>query len=135
MHALEAIVVHHSASRRSTTAEDIRAWHKAKGWDDIGYHYVIEGDGKIVIGRPLWVVGAHCPPNTGRVGICVTGNNRILEERWTPAQEAALYMVVTSLQILVPKIQLFAHHELRSTECPGIPKVELQNIVYWEAAS
>lgn len=58
--SVRRIVVHHSASPRKTTdAEDIRRWHiEDRGWEDIGYHLVIQR-GRVVLGRPLWRVGAH----------------------------------------------------------------------------
>ena len=43
MREINKVVVHCSATKQSMDigAEDIRGWHKSKGWDDIGYHYVI----------------------------------------------------------------------------------------------
>ena len=41
-------------------AEKIREWHtKERGWDDIGYHWVIRRDGTLDPGRPLEMQGAH----------------------------------------------------------------------------
>lgn len=38
----EKLVIHHSASNAGDhTWKDIKSWHLAKGWDDIGYHYGI----------------------------------------------------------------------------------------------
>jgi N-acetylmuramoyl-L-alanine amidase len=49
------IAIHCSATRPSQDvgAADIRKWHKAQGWADIGYHFVIRRDGKIEKGRAL----------------------------------------------------------------------------------
>ena len=41
------------------TAANIDAWHKQRGWDKIGYHYVIRKDGMIEKGRNDYEVGAH----------------------------------------------------------------------------
>ena len=41
------IYVHHSASpKASTDTARIRRWHLDRGWNDIGYHWVIEHDGQ-----------------------------------------------------------------------------------------
>ena len=35
------LVVHHSASAKSTTKSDIEGWHTERGFNEIGYHMVI----------------------------------------------------------------------------------------------
>lgn len=70
------IILHCSATPEGTdyTVETIRKWHKAKGWSDIGYHYVIYRDGTVHNGRNVAIVGAHCEGhNTGSIGICYIG--------------------------------------------------------------
>ena len=48
MRSINAIYIHHSASPKSTTVEQINQWHLDRGWAGIGYHFVINGDtGKI----------------------------------------------------------------------------------------
>ena len=57
------------------TAKMIKAWHLAKGWDDIGYNWVDEKDGKLVKGRDEKKDGAHClGQNSQSIGICLSGN-------------------------------------------------------------
>ena len=53
------VIIHHSASSRETTVETLREWHKARGFEDIGYHRVIDGNGTVHATRPLTVQGAH----------------------------------------------------------------------------
>lgn len=46
-----------------------------KGWDDIGYHFVIAKTGVIERGRSIDKIGAHAAPrNFDSIGICLTGN-------------------------------------------------------------
>ena len=61
MRAIKLIVVHCSAVRpgQQSSAKDIDNWHKDKGWNGIGYHYVVRRDGTVETGRHLSVVGAH----------------------------------------------------------------------------
>jgi len=78
-----AILVHHTGGTDKNPLEDtshhntkvIETWHLQKGWNGIGYHYVIEKDGTIVRGRPEHVEGAHEPKmNKKSIGICLSGN-------------------------------------------------------------
>ena len=47
--ATTMIILHCSATRegQDVKASDIKRWHKERGFDDIGYHYVIDLDGTI----------------------------------------------------------------------------------------
>jgi len=51
------IIIHHTGAEEKDTAQ-VRRYHLSLGWQDIGYHYVIERDGKVVPGRSLELVGA-----------------------------------------------------------------------------
>ena len=70
------LVVHCSATRpeMDVGVEDIRRWHLAKGWSDIGYHYVITRNGTPQTGRPEGEIGAHVHGYNARsVGINLSG--------------------------------------------------------------
>ena len=47
MRELNKIIIHCSATPegRDVKADEIKQWHKDRGWSDIGYHFVIELDG------------------------------------------------------------------------------------------
>jgi N-acetyl-anhydromuramyl-L-alanine amidase AmpD len=75
MRKVTFLVVHHTASPKTTTVEQIRKWHKERGFSDIGYHAVIYGDGSLHRGRPEDKIGAHAlGANTGSLGVSVCGN-------------------------------------------------------------
>ena len=67
---------------------DIANWHKERkfsvtGGTYCGYHYVIDLDGTIEIGKPIDLVGCHCKAsNADSIGICYIGG---LDERANPA--------------------------------------------------
>jgi N-acetylmuramoyl-L-alanine amidase len=112
---LDTLVVHHSASRRSATLEDIRDWHLDRGWSDVGYHYVIEESGERRLGRPLGRIGAHCRGhNSYTVGVCVTGDNTQPGEAWNEAQIESLKELAGEYTIV------HGHRDLAATECPGV---------------
>lgn len=94
----------------------IRQWHRARGWKDIGYHFVIRRDGEIEMGRPLDVVGAHCEGhNTDSVGTCLVGR-----VAFAPVQLKALEKLDKMLRALFPGITLYGHREFNTNKtCPN----------------
>jgi len=119
------IVIHCAATRPSQDvgAADIRKWHKAKGWADIGYHWVIRRNGKVEKGRAENLVGAHEPTrNRNSVGICFVGgvNEKDFtkaENNFTPEQWTALEKLVKDVQTRYPKTKVMGHRD-----CPGVRK-------------
>lgn len=73
---VKKLVVHHSASAKATTKKsDIDKWHKQRGFSQIGYHKVVENDGKVVSGRSETTQDAHAKgTNHNSLGVCVVGN-------------------------------------------------------------
>lgn len=63
MRKIDTIIIHCSATKawQDFTAKDIDSWHRKRGFDGIGYHYVIRLNGKIEKGRNVEYPGAHCP--------------------------------------------------------------------------
>ncbi len=121
------IVIHHSASALSTTYQQIKDWHTkpkptGRGWSDVGYHFVILGSGKLCVARDLGTRGAHAPPNKGKIGICVVGNNTKPRSSWRPAQVKKLKAVVGALKVLYPNAIVSGHRDASTTvtSCPGV---------------
>jgi N-acetylmuramoyl-L-alanine amidase len=87
-YAWEGVVIHHSATSPNTKAESIKRYHvEERGWDDIGYHWIIEADGRIVQGRSESTVGAHAlnpkpSRNQTHIGICVIGNDQFSAKQY-----------------------------------------------------
>lgn len=106
-------VIHHTASP-DVSAETIDRWHKEKGWDGIGYHYIIRQDGSIESGRSLTKSGAHAKERNNYVGIALTGYSD-----FTDAQRQSLVLLL--MQLGVKHIE--RHHE----ECPG-PGLNVEQI-------
>lgn len=87
---------------RDFTVADIRAWHKARGWSDIGYHYVVYRDGRVMLGRPVGQIGAHCEGhNTGTIGCSYVGglsaDGKTAKDTRTPAQRASMLWLTQQL--------------------------------------
>lgn len=76
------IITHHALSRPEHTAVDVNTWHRVRwpnfisrsGWH-VGYHYVIETDGKLTQTREHDEEGAHTiGMNRSSIGVCFMGN-------------------------------------------------------------
>jgi N-acetylmuramoyl-L-alanine amidase len=109
---IDTLIIHHTASA-DVSAKIIDQWHKQRGWEGIGYHYVIRADGTVETGRPVSKVGAHAKTkgrNIGSIGIALTGN-----QTFTLAQKIALAQLTRNLlkRYNITKIQ--RHHNA----CPG----------------
>lgn len=98
-------------------------------WADIGYHFVIDGAGRIWEGRELRYQGAHAgspEANEGNIGICLMGNF----DRYEPTREqkASLKSLVAYLmkskKISITKVEphdsVKKKNDLPGTKCPGI---------------
>lgn len=115
---ITSIAIHCSATPagRDVRASTIRAWHKAKGWTDIGYHFVVELDGTIEVGRPLAQAGAHVQGyNNNSVGICYVGglaaDGKTSADTRTPAQKAALLSLIRELKEHFPGAIVKGHRD------------------------
>lgn len=124
MRKINKIIIHHSASpMNKTTFEDIKRWHLERGFNDIGYHWVIDGDGELWKGRPESKIGAHCKGhNRDSIGICLIGNFQ--HEEPTENQIVALEMVESLLRIKYDNPQVIAHCAISKTKCPGIRLIQ-----------
>jgi N-acetylmuramoyl-L-alanine amidase len=72
---LRYIVIHHSQRKNNNTLSSIKKAHLSRGFEDIGYHYLITKTGKILKGRYERFQGAHVlNQNKNSLGICLTGN-------------------------------------------------------------
>ncbi len=129
------IIIHHSATRRDTTAS-IDSAHRARGWDGVGYHFVI-GNGRNMPEGQIdptfrWVQqreGAHAgsgllskPLNEVSIGICLVGN--FAEDQPGAYQEMRLAelcaVLIRHLPGLTPA-SIIGHRDVpgKQTLCPG----------------
>lgn len=118
---LTHIVIHHTGAEEKDT-EQIRRYHMKLGWQDIGYDYVIEKDGKVVEGRSLSVQGAHAGVtyyNQHAIGVAVIGN--LSKRDIYPEQLSSLIELLKNLLVKyhIPIKNVLLHREIKKTECPG----------------
>ena len=133
MRSITDLIIHCTATRsewwktRSAThkVNEVRKWHmKDNGWSDIGYHFLIDRDGKVVEGRPLERSGAHTKGhNKSSIGIALFGGhggseNDQFGDHFTPAQEAALRALIDRLQSQFGSLKVSGHNQYAAKACP-----------------
>lgn len=103
MRWINKIIVHCTANRATSkiTMADLRRAHRARGFYDVGYHYVVFPDGRIEAGRPESRIGAHCKTqNHHSIGVAYVGgideNGNPADTR-TQAQRESLCALLTKL--------------------------------------
>lgn len=125
---IQWITVHCSATaaNQNVDAARIRQWHLAKGWLDIGYHWVITRNGHIETGRPAEQIGAHVKgANQGNLGICLIGGcdaQQHPQDNFTLAQRKALFHLISQLQTQygIDDDHIRPHHYWANKACPVI---------------
>ncbi len=119
----QTLVIHHSAFYKAnglaTVLEVQRLHRNDRGWADVGYHFMVDGTGKIYEGRSLAVRGVHTAGhNTGSAGVCLLGDFRTRPPstiQWDASIKLSRWLV-SELQLT----HLAGHSQFNvGTECPG----------------
>ena len=126
------LTVHHTMGHQ-TFGEDetiaavrgVQNFHMGpeRGWADIGYHFLIDGSGRVAEGRPANVLGAHAAEaNRGNLGISLLGNFDV--EQPSDAQMDSLERLAAYLALRydIPVMKtgyLEGHNHHGDTSCPG----------------
>ncbi|XP_016371513.1 peptidoglycan recognition protein 5 isoform X1 [Sinocyclocheilus rhinocerous] len=137
----QTVIIHHTALRYCDSVSQlahIQHMHmQERGFDDIGYNFLISGDGMVYEGRGWGIVGAHAKEhNFNSVGIAFMGNFN--DEMPSSASLSALLRLLHIGVLhghIRPNFVLVGHRDVAKTECPGeylyalLPKLrdQLQN--------
>ena len=129
------IIIHCSATKEGEDykADDIDNWHREKGYEGIGYHYVIDLDGTIELGRDLQRTGNHVKDhNYDSIGICYIGgldSNGDFADTRTEAQKLALRALLQVLLSVWPDAHISGHRDwAKGKECPCFDCAEYADI-------
>ncbi len=124
------IVIHHSDTE-SGGAAAFDKMHRDKGWDELGYDFVVgngtdTGDGQVEVG-PRWTkqkIGAHAKTPDNRfneygIGICLVGN--MMDHPPTNRQMAAVERLTAYLMATyhIAPDHILGHGDTKATDCPG----------------
>lgn len=125
MRRINEIIVHCTATRAGMPfgPADVDSWHRARGWQGIGYHYLVGLEGEVWPGRPEEAVGAHCRGhNACSIGVCyvggLDGEGRPADTR-TAAQRAAMRRLLRSLLGRYPGARIRGHRDFAAKACPS----------------
>lgn len=125
------IVIHHSASEGGG-ADRFDEWHRKKGWDELGYHFVVgngtdTADGQIEVGS-RWTAqkhGAHCKTkneyyNQHGIGVCLVGNFDLYAPAEAQLQSLRRLIAFLSHEFDIPPDRIVTHGGVTGqTRCPG----------------
>jgi N-acetylmuramoyl-L-alanine amidase len=119
---INLIVVHCSATMegKAFNAKAIDEMHRQRGFNKIGYHFVVLLDGTIEHGRRIEEIGAHAQGyNASSIGICYIGGiGRDAKgaikgkDTRTPMQKDALRNLIRKLKLQYPAARVLGHRDL-----------------------
>jgi N-acetylmuramoyl-L-alanine amidase len=123
---ISELIFHCSATPegREVSVETITAWHKARDFATIGYHYVVHLDGEVEAGRSEATIGAHVlGHNVGTLGVVYVGGTDAdgkAKDTRTAAQKVALIAVRDALMVKYPTIKkVSGHNQYAAKACPS----------------
>jgi len=108
--------------------DGIDGYHRSKGWNGIGYHFVVMPDGLIYVGRRLDTRGAHTVGhNYKAIGVCALGN--FDEEELEGEQLSSVKYLLAFLlhRFSIPTDNLYFHRDFANKTCPGL-KLDLNHV-------
>ncbi|MEV6175363.1 N-acetylmuramoyl-L-alanine amidase, partial [Streptomyces sp. NPDC051954] len=118
--AREGFTVHYSAGPATQTPRQIQNYHMdVNGWDDIGYNFLVDREGRIYEGRGWEAEGAHATSyNRTHIGVCFIGGDGQATARTAAAIRALFQQACQHAGRTLAKTW---HGGLpgHSTACPG----------------
>jgi len=118
---IDRVFLHCSASDvpAHDNIETMKRWHKARGFNDIGYHFFISKNGVLHQGRDIEKTPAAQRGNNLRtIAICLHG---LRKEKFTEAQYEALKTLCIDIdKSYAHKVSFHGHCEVSAKACPVI---------------
>ena len=126
MRFIDKIIIHTADTKPSMDigVKEIRDWHIKRGWNDVGYHFIIRKNGHIEKGRDIDIVGSHCyGKNKSSIGICWVGGYGGVDDR-NDAQKESLIKLIKSLKTILGGATLHGHNQFSSKTCPNFNVID-----------
>lgn len=124
------ITIHHTQDpplNSFNTVRGVQNKHQTapRLWADVGYHYIIDGNGDIYEGRPLGIEGHHSPLfNGGNIGIVVAGEYQVTASLPPPdvrrIQRDTLFRLVDVLSLRFGEKEIGGHRQREITVLPTL---------------
>lgn len=111
------VIVHHSAGPADQSVRSIQRFHMdERGWNDIGYNFLIRTTGEIFEGRGWHAVGSHTlGHNTDGIGVCLIGRDQITDA----AKNSLRSIYRVAVDMAGHALQIRGHRDHAATACPG----------------
>lgn len=136
---IRKIIIHCSDSEFGD-AQLINDWHAARGFDCIGYHFVVTNgritaddpydifrDGVIEPGRPIHYDGAHCRGhNHDSIGICLIGRHHFTARQILLALPEILGTYMALPSVTGPECVFTHAHFAPAKTCPNFSLLDLR---------
>ena len=126
MRPVNKIIVHCTATPegRAHTVKDVDTWHRQRGFNGIGYHYLIGINGEVWTGRPIEKAGAQTEGyNAASIGVAYVGGMdkemKNPKDTRTPAQKDSLAKLLKELVIKYPNAEIYGHRDFAKKACPS----------------
>ena len=95
-------VLVHFTGESSLTYEEIKQSHLERGEPEIGFHFIVTPEGKILMGRHVSKIGSHhADMDKTSIGICVIGNRDDMDDE----QSIALTLLLEKLKTDYPSLE------------------------------
>lgn len=120
-----------SPNGQKISVDEIRKWHVARGFSDVGYHWVVYPDGTLDPGRPESLIGAHVKgANQGNLGICLNGRDKFTRAQFETLDKL-LRRIFRQHDILASN--LFCHYQFASAVAQGktCPNIKVYDLHTW----
>lgn len=121
---ISEIIIHCTATPegRALGVADITRYHRERGFETIGYHYLVRLDGTVEQGRDCAYIGAHCLGHNDRsIGVVYVGGldagGRPKDTR-TAEQRRSLADLVARLKARYKGATVHGHNEFAAKACP-----------------
>lgn len=100
---------------------DIQDFHQeGQGWDDIGYNFLVDREGRIFEGRGWGAAGAHCPGfNVSAWGVCFLGDDDPGRDVPPAARLAIRLLYEVAVSRAGHGLKPLGHRDGKATSCPG----------------
>lgn len=122
MREIKYIVLHCTGAPANQSTAEIKAyWKRVNGWNDPGYHYLVNKDGSFdqlqPIEKPSNGVKGY---NANSIHICYKGGANGIDTR-TQEQKKSMEMLVRQMKAKFPKAEIKGHRDFPNVQksCPS----------------
>lgn len=114
LHCSASDAAHLSGQR---LVDEVRKWHKARKFFNVGYHYLIDKPGVVMLGRDISKMPASAKRNNARtIAIMVHGLDI---DKFTPESLAACKALCAEInEAYRGRITFHGHYEVSNKTCP-----------------